>query len=330
MAQGVGGNAELEGLVLVAAIDGNAKELARLLEQGADPNETDRKYGNTPLIEAATSGCTDCIAVLLKANQKVTVDAQNLSGNTALHEACYHGQYACVRQLLLAHSNHSILNQARETPLHVAATEGRTKCMEFLLWSGVDPRTQNNKGLSAIDIVHRCKNEKVKAGMLAALDITAPAQPTGQSEVDVGFWSEKPEANSKPSTPSTPVQHRVVNPDIDPDWVYSADKEAREFITDDFRSDSRCKSRERRSGSQPPGSMQVLEGSSSQGELQGRRRVDQKKAALRSARRSLSRNDSMTSGTNGVRCIILDGEQEPDENTNDNDAISESPSTQKI
>jgi len=64
----------------LAAINGNAAMLDKLIKAGADPNSSLTKYGDTPLMMASKTGKTDAIKVLLDGGAQV--NAKESWGNT--------------------------------------------------------------------------------------------------------------------------------------------------------------------------------------------------------------------------------------------------------
>ncbi len=84
-------------LVLVAYL-GEAEEVARLLGQGADANETDRFYGRTALMWAAEQGHPEVAKLLL--DKGADVNAKTGEGWTALMSAAVGRDLEVVRLLL--------------------------------------------------------------------------------------------------------------------------------------------------------------------------------------------------------------------------------------
>jgi ankyrin repeat protein len=82
--------------LIKAANSGNAKEVSRLLADGADVNAKNLR-GNTPLHVAADQGLKDVAELLIA--KGADVNAKNLRGNTPLHDAANQG-YKDVAELL--------------------------------------------------------------------------------------------------------------------------------------------------------------------------------------------------------------------------------------
>lgn len=117
-----------------AAKLGDAKEIAREVARGTDPNLADAA-GNTLLITAAREDQPKVVAELIK-QRGIKLDARNAAGDSALMLASLRG-YGEIVELLLnagAQFNHEGWN-----PLLYAAFEGRMGIVEMLLAKGANP-----------------------------------------------------------------------------------------------------------------------------------------------------------------------------------------------
>ena len=117
-----------------AANSGDTEKVRLLLEAGADVNwANEAKSQNTPLIRAAENGHTECVSLLLNA-PGIDVNKANNTGNSPLSVAADNGHTECVR---LLHAAPGInINQAAQdgaTPLILAAAKGHTECVRLLL-----------------------------------------------------------------------------------------------------------------------------------------------------------------------------------------------------
>lgn len=115
-----------------AAVLGDAKGLARLIDGGIDPNSVDAS-GNTLLILAAREGQAATVEALLQ--RGVPIDQQSPSGDSALMLAVLGGYDDVVRMLLKAGAK---VDHDGWAPLHYAAFEGRESMLDALFAAGAD------------------------------------------------------------------------------------------------------------------------------------------------------------------------------------------------
>jgi ankyrin repeat protein len=102
----------------LAAMNGNAAMLGKLIRAGADPNAPLTQYGDTALMMAARTGKTDAITLLLETGAQVNAK-ETWGGTTALMWAASEGHPAAVKTLL----DHGADANARSN--FVAAANGR-------------------------------------------------------------------------------------------------------------------------------------------------------------------------------------------------------------
>lgn len=160
-----------------------------LLNSGCDPNLTIPDTSNTALHLAAEGGCNECISLLLQ--KGAIADARNYKGQTALHIAAHAHSVECVEMLLCQGSCnpnsedndkrtplHSAVGRALNaceitellikkgacvnggdifgyTPLHVAALNESTQCVQILINNGADVSVKTKGGNSALGIIVR-------------------------------------------------------------------------------------------------------------------------------------------------------------------------------
>jgi ankyrin repeat protein len=115
-----------------AAVMGDAKGLARLIDGGIDPNSVDAN-GNTLLILAAREGQIATVEALLQ--RGVPVDQRNPAGDSALMLAVLGGHDEVVRALLKGGAK---VDHEGWAPLHYAAFEGRESMLDALFAAGAD------------------------------------------------------------------------------------------------------------------------------------------------------------------------------------------------
>eukprot|EP00850_Spirogloea_muscicola_P014806 SM000108S14250 [mRNA] locus=s108:427735:429554:- [translate_table: standard] len=94
-----------------------------LLAAGASPHATDED-GSTPLHDAAASGCSVAVGMLLSAvaseQQQALLKAADADGDTPLHNAARGGHTDVVTQLLEAGSSPLAENSSGKTPDELA------------------------------------------------------------------------------------------------------------------------------------------------------------------------------------------------------------------
>lgn len=160
-----------------------------------DPNGRDPIGGEPALVEAVREGSQNVLAALL-ADPGTKVDATALNGNTALMMAAYKGNVPAVQALLAkgaavntlgwtplhyaaAGGNDEIAGlllqrgaridplsppaSGANTPLMIAAREGKEGSVAFLLDHGANPALFNNEGLTPVQIAERADHKSIAA-----------------------------------------------------------------------------------------------------------------------------------------------------------------------
>ena len=123
------------------------KLVALALANGADVNEGSGYYRNTPLMQAARSGDTATVELLLQAG--ADVNRRNAGGMTALSWAACANHPEVVKLLLAAGALVNIPTtccgatpngwcRTGCTELHIAALHGSAECISLLLAAGAD------------------------------------------------------------------------------------------------------------------------------------------------------------------------------------------------
>lgn len=134
---------EASPLGLMRAIRRNDVEgVAKLLEQGVEPDVYIRRYG-TPLMWAVSNEQIPIIKLLLKGGADVTFRDQ--SGETVLHQAASRGSVEVLKALLEPNKPGSIQAQDNDqrTPLHYAAKDSGTEKIRLLLDHGANPNARD-------------------------------------------------------------------------------------------------------------------------------------------------------------------------------------------
>mmetsp|Transcript_10700 Transcript_10700/g.16935 ORF Transcript_10700/g.16935 Transcript_10700/m.16935 type:complete len:177 (+) Transcript_10700:27-557(+) len=96
------------------AAAGDLTTCLRLLQQGADFNQTDEQCGWTPLRFAVQYGHVKIVEMLIKT--KADVNTRFSSNKTALHQACYSGNQEICELLLKAGAQVNGLDDAGFSP----------------------------------------------------------------------------------------------------------------------------------------------------------------------------------------------------------------------
>jgi len=126
------------GKVYAAARRGDVAQLAKLLDRGADPNDSGDEHGTTALTTAAFQGHLDAVRLLLE--RGADIDRPNKFG-------------------------------AR--PLFVAATNARPQVISFLLKAGASLSAEADGGLTAFMEAARSTPDTVRVFLRHGVDVNA-------------------------------------------------------------------------------------------------------------------------------------------------------------
>ena len=120
-----------EGLVPIAAENGHALHLKKLIEYGSDCEDADRS-GYPPLWLAAYNGHIPCMEILI--DSKVSPnDAIDSYENSPLHAAVSNGKRDAVAFLIEKGADVNKRNASGETPIVYTAARGDLQMLELLL-----------------------------------------------------------------------------------------------------------------------------------------------------------------------------------------------------
>jgi ankyrin repeat protein len=153
--------------VLLAAAHGYLNIVELLVEAGADLTCVDQDQSgllhfvarNRLTLQAAPR-ISKLISSLVE--RKFDLNAPNIHGVTALHEACVRGQVSLARALLESGANVEAATKNGESPLIWAAREGRVDIVSFLLGRGASRLTRGRWG-TAVDVARgACQFDVVK------------------------------------------------------------------------------------------------------------------------------------------------------------------------
>jgi len=126
--------------------------LTWLNEHGFSGEDLEQKRfnGNTPLLLAALEGNAMMVSRLIEAGANLY--AINGDFNGVLFNACYANSPEVIRMLIEAGADVNDTNEEGTTALMYAASASRGACVKMLLSLNANPALQNEDGLSAIEL----------------------------------------------------------------------------------------------------------------------------------------------------------------------------------
>ena len=119
--------------LFLAARNGHADCVKRLLSQtNINPNIPDC-FGDTPLLAALAYTHADCARLLLTQADNIDINTANINGPTALHLAVSNGDVECVKLILQNKSvNVNAKDERNETPLSLAQNPWNSHSKELV------------------------------------------------------------------------------------------------------------------------------------------------------------------------------------------------------
>ena len=128
-----------------AAEKGQEMVVKQLLDNGADVESKDNKYGGrTPLLWAAEKGHKAVVNLLLKKGAQL--ESKTSSGQTPLSSAAEKGHDAVVKLLLDEGADVQSKTSSGRTPLLLAAEKGHEAVVKLLLDKGADVKSKTDSG----------------------------------------------------------------------------------------------------------------------------------------------------------------------------------------
>jgi len=123
-----------------------------LNERGFHPDDLEYRgfNGNTPLMLAALEGNAMMVSRLIEAGGDLY--AINNDYNGVLFNACYAASPEVIRLLVEAGADINDTNEEGTTALMYAASASRVECVKMLLSLGADTQLHNEDGFSAIEL----------------------------------------------------------------------------------------------------------------------------------------------------------------------------------
>ncbi|CAH2094980.1 unnamed protein product [Euphydryas editha] len=172
----------------LAAARGFAECVELLLAEGAQANV--RNYrGLTALHLAARCSSLECVEVLLR-DGNADPNAEDHDKRTPLHAAICNTERACdiIDTLVSWGAQVNKKDEYGYSPLHLAAMDGLTQCVETLIFLGADVTSKSKKGHTALSVIVR-KTPKSMAILRHNLDngITLSRSMEGNEEVQIEF-----------------------------------------------------------------------------------------------------------------------------------------------
>ena len=149
---------------------GDIEVVRALLDQNANPNARDRT-GQAPL-HAVAHGCSadeedGSSHLLIKAARLLLkhgadTEAVDASQRTPLHVAASHGRTALVSMLIAKGANPNAQDASGATPLHLAARALEARVVLSLIEAGADPQLEDSAGAMARDAASAADSQSKK------------------------------------------------------------------------------------------------------------------------------------------------------------------------
>ncbi|XP_032893521.1 ankyrin repeat and SOCS box protein 15 isoform X1 [Amblyraja radiata] len=131
--------------VATAAAFGHCSVLEYLIHKGGNIH-AQADDGASVLLEAAEGGNPDCITVLLEYGAKP--NEPDNAGHLPIHRAAQEGHYLALK-LLIPVTRKCAIKKSGINPIHLAADNGSTQCLELLIESGFDVNAVMNEEIAA-------------------------------------------------------------------------------------------------------------------------------------------------------------------------------------
>lgn len=172
----------------LASARGYAECVEMLLADGAKANAKNYR-GFTPLHLAARCSSLESVEILLR-DGNADPNSEDYDKRTPLHAAVCRSERSCdIVDILVSWGGQ--VNKKDEygySPLHLAAMDGLTPCVEALIFLGADVTSKSKKGHTALSVIAR-KMPKSLAILRHNLDIgiSLSSSNVGNEEVQIEF-----------------------------------------------------------------------------------------------------------------------------------------------
>jgi hypothetical protein len=137
-------------------VNGDVRSVRAMLERSPEYANTPMDaYGHLPLSVACLYSQQEVAKTLLEFGARA--EAAEWDGSTALHStptAC--DQHPLMLRLLAHGANPRCQTRRGWTPLHQAASRGRTQCCRVLLEAGADPNARDTEGMTPLHGLRTC------------------------------------------------------------------------------------------------------------------------------------------------------------------------------
>jgi ankyrin repeat protein len=149
-----------------AVVSGTARQVKKLIDEGADINGIEVAESRTPLTAAIDHGKTDIALLLLQLGADPTArPKKNWKPESPLHLAAQRGNLDVVRELIARGVNvNAVITPhngfAGRTPLMNAADGGQLEVVRFLIEHGADVSARDQRGNTALTAA---ENKEVRA-----------------------------------------------------------------------------------------------------------------------------------------------------------------------
>ncbi|CAH2054930.1 unnamed protein product, partial [Iphiclides podalirius] len=174
----------------LAAARGYAECVEILLADGAKAN-TKNYRGFTALHLAARCSSVECVEVLLR-DGNADPNAEDYDKRTPLHASICRSDRACdiIDMLVSWGAQVNKKDEYGYSPLHLAAMDGLTPCVETLIFLGADVTSKSKKGHTALSVIAR-KTPKSLAILRHNLDsgisLSRPTESNEEVQIEFDF-----------------------------------------------------------------------------------------------------------------------------------------------
>ncbi|CAG4990733.1 unnamed protein product [Parnassius apollo] len=174
----------------LAAARGYAECVELLLADGAKAN-TKNYRGFTALHLAARCSSVECVEVLLR-DGNADPNIEDYDKRTPLHAAICRSDRACdiIDMLVSWGAQVNKKDEYGYSPLHLAAMDGLTQCVETLIFLGGDVTSKSKKGHTALSVIAR-KTPKSLAILRHNLDsgisLSRPTESNEEVQIEFDF-----------------------------------------------------------------------------------------------------------------------------------------------